>query len=226
MLHLLYLFPQHFQQPVSGAEGLLSIGAIEFLSHLRQDVDPELHRSIDSVIRQLLSLPQDDAVDHDQQCLYKDHNPEMIKSIQISVNHIEKEQCYGGYQIQVMGAAPVFDSEILFVPCSWRGFSSFTTKLKMCFVVCYILIDINSFPGQRSATQREPNCPPVSLNTQLSPPQNGLHPSTHSVSVSSSPNPTAGYFNEQGGQYSTPNSVTPLQVNSLHGAESLSSKQH
>lgn len=81
---------------MSGAEGLLSIGAIEFLSHLRQDVDPELHRSIDSVIHQLLSLPQDDAVDQDQQCLYKDHNPEMIKSIRTSVNHNEKEQPYGG----------------------------------------------------------------------------------------------------------------------------------
>ena len=89
-------FPEHFLQPVSGAEGLLSIGAIEFLSHLRQDVDPELHQSIDSVIHQLLSLPQDDAVDHDQQCLYKDHNPEMIKSIQTSLNHNEKEQSYGG----------------------------------------------------------------------------------------------------------------------------------
>lgn len=99
-------------------------------------------------------------------------------------------------------------------------------SLKWVFAVCYILIDINSFPGQCSATQREPNIPPVSLNTQLSPPQNGLHPSTHSVSVSSSPNPTAGYFNKQGGQDSTPNSVTTLQVNSLHGAESLSSKQH
>ncbi|KAJ7384921.1 hypothetical protein OS493_018608 [Desmophyllum pertusum] len=62
-------------KPVSGAEGLLSIGAIEFLSHLRQDVDPELHQSVDNVIHQLLSLPQDDAVDHDQQCLYKEHNP-------------------------------------------------------------------------------------------------------------------------------------------------------
>lgn len=82
---------------MSGAEGLLSIGAIEFLSHLRQDVDPELHRCVDSVMHQLLSLPQDDAVDHNQQCLYKDHNLEKIeRSIQTSVNHSAKEQCYNG----------------------------------------------------------------------------------------------------------------------------------
>ena len=60
-------------QPVSGAEGLLSIGAIEFLSHLRQDIDPELYQNVDNVIHQLLSLPQKDATDHDQLCLYKDH---------------------------------------------------------------------------------------------------------------------------------------------------------
>lgn len=97
-----------------------------------------------------------------------------------------------------------------------------------CSVLNYILIvmPLNSFPGQRSATQREPRCVTVSLNTQLSPAQNGLHPSAHSISVSSSTNPTTGYFGEQGGQDSTPNSVTPIQVNSLHGAESLSSKQH
>ena len=97
-----------------------------------------------------------------------------------------------------------------------------------CSVLNYILIvmPLNSFPGQRSATQREPRCVPVSLNTQLSPAQNGLHPSTHSLSVSSSTNPTTGYFGEQGGQDSTSNSVTPIQVNSLHGAESSSSKQH
>ena len=63
-------------QLVSGAEGLLSIGAIEFLSHLRQDIDPELYQNVDNVIHQLLSLPQKDATDHDQLCLYKDHeNP-------------------------------------------------------------------------------------------------------------------------------------------------------
>ena len=70
-LHTVLLF-----QPVSGAEGLLSIGAIEFLSHLRQDIDPELYQNVDNVIHQLLSLPQKDATDHDQLCLYKDHeNP-------------------------------------------------------------------------------------------------------------------------------------------------------
>ena len=63
-------------QPVSGAEGLLSIGAIEFLSHLRQEIDPELYQNVDNVIHQLLSLPQKDATDHDQLSLYKDHeNP-------------------------------------------------------------------------------------------------------------------------------------------------------
>ena len=72
-------------QPVSGAEGLLSIGAIEFLSHLRQDVDPELYQSIDNVIHQLLSLPQEDATDHDQRCLYKEHTP--LASIQNSHDH-------------------------------------------------------------------------------------------------------------------------------------------
>lgn len=80
---------------MSGAEGLLSIGAIEFLSHLRQDVDPELHQSVDNVIHQLLSLPQDDTVDHNQQCLYKDHNPGAMEDIQISVNHNEHDQSSG-----------------------------------------------------------------------------------------------------------------------------------
>ncbi|XP_068721388.1 rotatin-like isoform X1 [Montipora capricornis] len=62
-------------KPVSGAKGLLSIGAIEFLSHLRQDVDPELYQSVDNVIHQLLTFPQEDAAGHDQRCLYKEHNP-------------------------------------------------------------------------------------------------------------------------------------------------------
>ena len=95
-----------------------------------------------------------------------------------------------------------------------------------CSVLNYILIDTNSSAGQQSATQRDPHHAAVYLNTQLSPAQNGLHPSTHSISVSSSVNPATGYFGEQGGQDSTPNSVTPIRVNSLHGAESLSSKQH
>lgn len=73
----------------------MSIGAIEFLSHLRQDVDPELHQSVDNVIHQLLSLPQDNAVDHNQQCLYKDHNPGAIEDIQISMNHNVYEQSSG-----------------------------------------------------------------------------------------------------------------------------------
>ena len=75
----------------------MSIGAIEFLSHLRQDVEPELYQSIDNVIHQLLSLPQDDAVDHDQQCLYKDHNPGTVEDVQISVNHNQHKQFPGGF---------------------------------------------------------------------------------------------------------------------------------
>ena len=88
---------QLFQQPVSGAEGLLSIGAVEFLSHLRQDVDPDLHQSVDNVIHQLLSLPQDDAVDHNQQCLYKEHYPGPVENTQISVDHNEYQQSHGEY---------------------------------------------------------------------------------------------------------------------------------
>ena len=110
----------------------------------------------------------------------------------------------------------------------------FTTELKICFAMCQLKlhsfnIPVNSFPGQRSTTHREPQCAPVSSNTQLSPAQNGLHPSTHSihnVSVLSSISPAIGYFGEQEGQDSTQNSVIPQQVNSLHGAEALSSKQH
>lgn len=105
---------------MSGAEGLLSIGAIEFLSHLRQDVDPELHRGIDSLIHQLLSLPQDDAVDHNQQCLYKDHNPGVIESIQTSVNHSEKDKSYGGCRLK-----PVH------VVRSWVQFPSWTQKFSL-----------------------------------------------------------------------------------------------
>ena len=73
------------RQPVSGAEGLLSVGAIEFLSHLRQDVDPELYQSVDNVIHQLLSLPQKDATGHDELCLYKEQN--LVESVQVSVSH-------------------------------------------------------------------------------------------------------------------------------------------
>ena len=40
---------------------------------MRQDIDPELYQNVDNVIHQLLSLPQKDATDHDQLCLYKDH---------------------------------------------------------------------------------------------------------------------------------------------------------
>ena len=75
--------------------------------------------------------------------------------------------------------------------------------------------DMDSFPGQRSTTHRE-----------LSPAQNGLHPSTHSISVLSSISPATGYFGEQEGHGSSQNSVIPQQVNSLPGAESLSGKQY
>ena len=71
-------------QPVSGAENLLSIGAVEFLSHLRQDVDPELYQSIDNVIYQLLSLPQDDAQEHEHWCLYKMHKQEGVETFKSS----------------------------------------------------------------------------------------------------------------------------------------------
>ena len=58
-------------------------------------MDPELHQSVDNVIHQLLSLPQDDAVDHDQQCLYKEHNPGALESVQTTVNRDEYKQSYG-----------------------------------------------------------------------------------------------------------------------------------
>lgn len=85
----------YYFQPVSGAQGLLSIGAVEFLSHLRQDVDPELYQSVDNVIHQLLSLPQEDAVGHDQWCFYKEPNP--AASIQISSDHNSYKQSRGRY---------------------------------------------------------------------------------------------------------------------------------
>ena len=44
---------------------------MEFLSHLRQDVDPEFYQSVDGVIHQLLSLPQEAGAQHEQWCLYK-----------------------------------------------------------------------------------------------------------------------------------------------------------
>lgn len=86
-----------FHQPVSGAEGLLSIGAVEFLSHLRQDVDPELHQNVDNVIHQLLSLPQEDAVDHSWQCLYEEHNPGSVEQTQTSLDHDKYQQSHGEY---------------------------------------------------------------------------------------------------------------------------------
>ena len=79
---------------MSGAKGLLSIGAIEFLSHLRQDVDPELYQSVDNVIHQLLSFPQEDAAGHDQRCLYKEHNP-----VEQFLDHSGSEQSSGWYSV-------------------------------------------------------------------------------------------------------------------------------
>ena len=87
----------------------------------------------------------------------------------------------------------------------------------------YIVININFYPGQHSASHRETHPAPP---TQWSPAQNGLHPSTHRMSVLSSITPATGYFGQQEGQDSTQSSIIPLQVNSIHGAESLSSKQH
>lgn len=51
-------------------ETMVNIGAVDFLSHLRRDVDPSLYRYIDSVLTNLLSLPE--VVDIDDEQLHYD----------------------------------------------------------------------------------------------------------------------------------------------------------
>ena len=51
-------------------ETLVSIGAVEFLSHLRHDVDPSVYQYIDNVLTNLLSLP--DIVESDDEQLHYD----------------------------------------------------------------------------------------------------------------------------------------------------------
>ncbi|EDO36601.1 predicted protein [Nematostella vectensis] len=67
VLELLEKLSKH----VSAAQILLSIGTIEFLSQLRQDISPDLYQDVDNVIHQLLRLPQDVDDKHDEWCLYK-----------------------------------------------------------------------------------------------------------------------------------------------------------
>ena len=49
---------------------LVSIGAVEFLSHLRRDIEPSLYQYIDDVLMNLLSLP--DVLDSDDEHLHYD----------------------------------------------------------------------------------------------------------------------------------------------------------
>lgn len=39
-------------------ETLINLGAVDFLSHLRRDIDPSLYQHIDCVVSNLLSLPE------------------------------------------------------------------------------------------------------------------------------------------------------------------------
>lgn len=59
---------------MSAAEILLNIGAVEFFSQLRQDIDPELYQSVDNVTHQLLSIPQSTGSMHSDWCLYQPHS--------------------------------------------------------------------------------------------------------------------------------------------------------
>ena len=49
---------------------LVGIGAVEFLSHLRRDIEPSLYQYIDDVLTNLLSLP--DVLDSDDEHLHYD----------------------------------------------------------------------------------------------------------------------------------------------------------
>ena len=125
-----------------------------------------------------------------------------------------------------MGTVPTWKFSLSYAPGEFLFHH--VLSLKFVFANKYVklsffkIYNVNSFPGQPSTTHRQPHC----ADTELSPAQNGLHPSTHSISVLSSVSPATGYFGEQEEQESSQNSVIPQQVNSLHGAESLSSKQH
>ena len=51
-------------------ETLVNIGAVEFLSHLRRDIEPSLYQYIDDVLTSLLSLPE--VLDSDDNHLHYD----------------------------------------------------------------------------------------------------------------------------------------------------------
>ena len=51
-------------------ETLVNIGAVEFLSHLRRDIEPSLYQYIDDVLTSLLSLPE--VLDSDDDHLHYD----------------------------------------------------------------------------------------------------------------------------------------------------------
>jgi len=61
-------------QHSSAAEIYVDIGAVEFLSQLRPNIDPSLHRLIDSILDNLFHLPTtavttDDRAQHE--CIYQ-----------------------------------------------------------------------------------------------------------------------------------------------------------
>ena len=58
-------------QHTSAAQIYVDIGAVEFLSQLRRNVEPSLHGLIDSILDNLFHLPTVDSAQ--RECLYQHH---------------------------------------------------------------------------------------------------------------------------------------------------------
>ena len=84
-----HLHTFYFQQHSSGLETLVSIGAVDFLSHLRRDVDPSLYQYIDDVLTNLLSLPE--VLDSDDEQLHYDREKHTNDLIDLDVKSADAE---------------------------------------------------------------------------------------------------------------------------------------
>jgi len=57
-------------QHSSAANIYLEVGAVEFLSQLRPNLDPGLHKVVDAILDNLFHLPTADTGAHAAECIY------------------------------------------------------------------------------------------------------------------------------------------------------------
>ncbi|KAL3860206.1 hypothetical protein ACJMK2_010362 [Sinanodonta woodiana] len=73
---------QRLSQHTSGAEVLLDIGGIEFLTQLRGDVSPALQPQIDQILENTMRLPDVGGNQHAPECIYQKHDhPELERTL-------------------------------------------------------------------------------------------------------------------------------------------------